>query len=88
MPHDPEDVQDSDQREGRYANDFQVGHNAVACLLDFGQRYAAHGTGQLHARIITNSADAKGFAALFQQALAQYEQAFGPLPEAPETEGV
>jgi hypothetical protein len=63
--------------EGRYANYFKVGHNALEFLLDFGQFYAESQRAQFHTRIITNPTYAKAFLGLLSDSIAQYEQAFG-----------
>jgi hypothetical protein len=51
----------SGELEGRYANYFKVGHNALEFLLDFGQFYAESQRAQFHTRIITNPTYAKAF---------------------------
>ena len=45
--------------EGRYANYFKVGHNAVEFVLDFGQHYSENDEAELYTRIITGPCYAK-----------------------------
>ncbi len=68
------------QPEGRYANYFQIGHNAFEFVIEFGQLYPQHASPQLHTRIVTGPAYAKMLSHLLQDAIAQYERAFGTLP--------
>ena len=63
--------------EGRYANYFKIGHNALEFLFDFGRLYAGTQWAQFHARIITHPSHAKALLGLLQEAIAEYEQAFG-----------
>jgi hypothetical protein len=65
--------------EGRYANYFTVGHNAVEFLLDFGQFYpeAEHAT--LHTRIITSPQYAMALLETLREAIERYEQSFGAI---------
>jgi len=63
--------------EGRYANYFKVGHNALEFLLDFGQFYAESQVAHFHTRIITNPTYAKALLGLLRESVAQYEQTFG-----------
>jgi hypothetical protein len=67
--------------EARYANYFQVGHNAFEILLDFGQFYAEVSEPSLHTRIITSPAYAKALARTLESALARHEQAYGVIPD-------
>ena len=69
----------TDELEGRYANYFKVGHNALEFLLDFGQFYAESQRAQFHTRIITNPTYAKAFLGLLTESIAQYEQTFGTI---------
>jgi hypothetical protein len=67
--------------EGRYANHFQIGHNAFEFLLDFGQFYPEHESSGFHTRIITNPAYAKTLLLTLQGSIDRYEQVFGAIPE-------
>jgi hypothetical protein len=74
--------------EGRYANYFEIGHNAFEFLLDFGQLYFEDPDGCMHTRIITNPIFARRLSYSLNQALAQYEQTHGLiLAEAEEPDG-
>jgi hypothetical protein len=71
---------DSREIEGRYANYFSVGHNAVEFVLDFGQRYTEEGTAGMHTRIITSPTYAIALLGVLREAVEQYEKSFGSLP--------
>jgi hypothetical protein len=68
-------------REGRYANSFQVGHNAFEFFLDFGQVSPESAEVRFHSRIIAGPVFAKVLAKLLQESLDRYEQTFGPIPQ-------
>jgi hypothetical protein len=74
-------LQPTEQLEGRYANYFQVGHNAFEVLLDFGQFYPEYAAAQFHTRIITSPAYAKVLSETLRGSIDQYEQTFGVIPE-------
>ena len=63
--------------EGRYANYFKVGYNAVEFLFDFGQFYPEGEKAQLHTRIITGPVYAKALLETLRESLDRYEQTFG-----------
>jgi len=67
--------------EGKYANYFQIGHNAFEFLLDFGQMYS-DGTGErFHTRIVTGPSYAKELLKVLSESIQQYEAAFGPVKQ-------
>jgi hypothetical protein len=66
--------------EGRYANSFQIGHNAFEFVLDFGQMAPESDQVQFHTRIITGPVYAKTFLGVLQESIDQYEQTFGTIP--------
>jgi hypothetical protein len=70
-----------DQMLGRFANFFQVGHNAVEFLFDFGQFYRNDGQAQFHTRIITSPVYARALLEILQDSLNKYEAVFGNIPE-------
>jgi hypothetical protein len=70
-----------DELEGRYANYFKVGHNAVEFLLDFGQLYPENQRARLHTRIITHPTYAKALLDLLRESVTLYEQTFGGIHE-------
>jgi hypothetical protein len=77
------------QPEGRYANYFEIGHNAFEFLLDFGQFYLDEPESRLHTRIILNPFYARMLMGVLQEAIGRYEQTFGRIAaEAPEREKV
>jgi hypothetical protein len=65
--------------EGRYANYFKVGHNAVEFLLDFGQFYPGSAEVHFHTRIISIPVYAKALLQTLGESIAQYEQTFGAI---------
>ena len=60
--------------KGRYANYFEVGHNAFEFVLDFGQFYSESKQAQLHTRIITGPAYAKALLETLRRSIDRYEQ--------------
>jgi Protein of unknown function (DUF3467) len=72
-------------REARYANYFQIGHNAFEFLLEFGQ---AHGgvSPMLHTRIISGPAYVKALSEMLVESIGRFEHTFGPIPEPDEAE--
>lgn len=80
MGEDPGGSGERDPLEGRYANFFQVGHNAFEFVLEFGQANLPD-RGRYHTRIVTSPAYARAFLAILRSSIVQYEQAFGPIPE-------
>jgi hypothetical protein len=65
--------------EGRYANFFNVGHNAFEVVLEFGQLYKGDEQPRLHTRIVTGPAYAKALLGLLESCLQQLESDFGPV---------
>ena len=63
--------------EGRYANYFEIGHNAFEFVLDFGQKYSDGLEEKIHTRIITGPSYAKELLRVLEKSIAHYEQAFG-----------
>lgn len=61
------------REEGRYANYFQIGHNAAEFLFEFGQE------GGIHTRVYVSPQHARILSDLLLQTLRQHEQTFGPL---------
>jgi len=68
--------------EGKYANFFQIGHNAFEFLLEFGQQ-----EGKIHTRIYVSPPHARILRDLLVDTLAQHEKIFGtaipPVPFEP-----
>jgi hypothetical protein len=66
---------------GRYANYFEVGHNAFEFVLDFGQLYAGESKqGQFHTRIVTAPVYANTLLKTLQGSIDRYEETFGVIP--------
>ena len=63
--------------EGKYANYFEVGHNAFEFVLDFGQKYSDGSEEKIHTRIVTGPSYAKELLRVLEKSIAQYEQSFG-----------
>jgi len=72
-------TQGTGQLEGRYANYFKVGYNAIEFLLDFGQFYPEAEHARLHTRIITSPQYAMALLETLREAIDRYEQSFGPI---------
>ena len=79
MNREDGESQHDGRTEGRYANYFQVGHNAFEFLLDYGQCYPETKETQFHTRIIMNPAYAKALLDTLKESIEQYEKAFGPI---------
>jgi len=74
-----EDLVTGNDLEGRYANYFKVGYNALEFLLDFGQFYSGMNAPRLHTRVMTNPNYAKALLATLEQSIEQYEEKFGEI---------
>jgi Protein of unknown function (DUF3467) len=73
---------DSESIEGKYANYFQIGNNAIEFVIDFGQLYAGETVPRLHTRIITSPFYIRELLELLQQSLEEYQAQFGPVRDA------
>jgi hypothetical protein len=62
--------------EGKYANYFEIGHNAFEFVLDFGQYYPGTEKAELCTRIITCPEYAKAFLATLLESIREYEEQF------------
>lgn len=85
MSQEDKGLQPAEPLEGRYANNFQVGHNAFEFLLDFGQFYPENTEARFHTRIVTGPAYAKVLSETLQGSIDQYEQTFGVIPKVSES---
>jgi hypothetical protein len=74
-----EEARDSSRLEGRYANYFEVGHNAFEFVVDFGQFYREEDRAHLHTRIITSPIYAKALLETLRESIERYEQTFGTI---------
>lgn len=64
---------------GQYANHFEVGHNAVEFVLDFGQVYADCPGTRIHTRIITSPTYAHDLLELLQKSIDEYRRGYGSI---------
>jgi Protein of unknown function (DUF3467) len=85
---DLQDGKEDGELEGRYANYFQVGHNAFEFVLEFGQLYRGGDAPSLHTRIIANPAYVKEFLQVLGNALNAYQHTFGELDDPDDLDGV
>ena len=67
------------QLEGRYANNFKIGHNAFEFVLEFGQFYVEEKKVHLHTRIITSPVYAKALLKTLKESIDRYEQTIGTI---------
>lgn len=65
------------QLEGKYANNFRIGHNALEFIIEFGQVYEGLKQINFHTRIITNPIYAKELAIVLSQSIEKYELSHG-----------
>ena len=65
--------------EGRYANYFKVGHNAVEFIIDFGQYYPGSQEAELYTRIVTNPVYAKALLEILKDSITRYERTMGKI---------
>lgn len=65
----------------RYANYFEVSHNAVEFLLDFGQYQPEVGAVTLHSRMAFGPAHAKLLVHVLDGALLQFESEYGTIAD-------
>ncbi len=67
------------QAEGRYANCFEIGHNAFEFVIDCGQSYPDTTVANYHTRIVTNPVYAKALVNVLSGALDRYREQFGEI---------
>jgi hypothetical protein len=65
----------------RYANFFEVSHNAFEFLIDFGQFQPDTRSVQWHSRMATGPTHAKLFLAVLHNALVRFEDEHGKIPD-------
>ena len=68
--------------EARYANYFEVGHNACEFIFDFGQYHPEDETAHMHSRLVTGPAYAKLLGDLLHAAIERFEKEHGTIREA------
>jgi uncharacterized protein DUF3467 len=69
----------SELGEGRYANYFEIGHNAFEFLLDLGQLGLETEPARIYLRVVTSPAGARRLCQLLNEALIQYRESFGAI---------
>jgi len=79
MGHECENSQEAGAHEGRYANYFKVGHNAIEFLFDFGQFYPESEKAQLHSGVTTSPIYAKALLETLRESIDRYERVFGAI---------
>lgn len=60
----------------RYANYFEVGHNAFEFILDLALYYPGNGEPYYHTRIITNPRDMKNLLDTVGEAIEEYKRRY------------
>lgn len=68
--------------QARYTNYFEVGHNALEFIVDFGQYHPETTTAQCHTRIVTGPAYAKLLARLLTESIKRHETEYGTIAAA------
>lgn len=72
--------EDPAEIEGRYANQFNIGHNAFEVVLEFGQFYEGSARPLMHTKIVTSPAYAQVLLELLRTTMTEYENRFGSIP--------
>jgi hypothetical protein len=65
----------------RYVNYFEVSHNAVEFLLDFGQYQPEAEAVSVHSRMAFGPTHAKLLVAMLSRAMQEFEQRYGVVPD-------
>jgi hypothetical protein len=65
----------------RYANYFEITHNAFEFLIDFGQFQPEAGSVRLHSRMATGPTHAKMLAVVLRNAVIQFEHEHGAIAD-------
>jgi|SRR5580704_11327959 hypothetical protein len=68
--------------QARYTNYFEVGHNALEFIVDFGQYHPETTTAQCHTRIVTGPVYAKLLARLLTESIQHHETEHGAIAAA------
>jgi len=67
----------SNEPEGRYADQFKIGYRECVFILEFYQSFYEDEKGRVHTRIVTSPEDLKKFLELIQESIEQYEKKHG-----------
>jgi hypothetical protein len=81
MASETSDRQGNEGVVGRYANYFEIGHNAAEFVLDFGQAYSKVDERKVHTRIVTTAPHAKALLRLLEQSIKRHERIHGDIRE-------
>lgn len=81
MASESSEGQSTKQVVARYANYFEIGHNAAEFFVDFGQAYSQSEEYQVHTRIVTSPLYARALQRLLAKAITLHEQAYGEIRE-------
>lgn len=73
--------------EGRYANYFEIAHNAFDFLLDLGQLGSTETEPRIYLRVIISPAVAMKLSQKLNESLRQYRASFGPIQYEGEIDG-
>ncbi|SRR5258705_11565933 len=65
----------------RYANYFEISHNAFEFLIDFGQFQPETGSVQMHSRLATGPTHAKLLSTVLCDAVSQFEEEHGAIAD-------
>lgn len=72
--HDSENEgSETRRRQGRYANYFEIGHNAFEFVLDIGQLYRSDAAPRFHTRVVVGPVYAKALLGVLGEAVTAYE---------------
>lgn len=63
----------------RYANYFEIGHNAFEFIIEFGQFHEEADEATCHTRIVLNPLQASNLLQLLGESLERYKAAFGEI---------
>jgi hypothetical protein len=72
-------VENSESREGRYANYFEIRCTASEIIVDFGQHYEERREPLSHSTIIMSPASAKVFLDMLKDVVGRYEANVSPM---------
>lgn len=77
MADERKEQADLSARISRYANAFNIGHNAFEFVLEFGQQLSEEEDAAMHTRIVTHPIYARALYASLGDSLLRYESEFG-----------
>lgn len=77
--HVPVKAQEASTDASRYANVFNIGHNAFEFVLEFGQQLSESDRVAVHTSIVTLPVYAQALSRALGDSLERYEAQFGPI---------